>query len=234
MGNEEADGHMIRLGDWDVLRSSLEEPGTGWYNVVAGRVPQERILPKRAGADFPLTGWRVVHAASEPWAAEVLILAAPSTTSPGRWVLIQLALGPGGWYLASPWSQLPVPVHAVRRQGLRLEWAQPGFTAAEGAKPLITVVLVNDSDAVWQPTEADRSHVQGVAFSREGNRIGNGWYASGLTEQLPSLGPGEQAFLPAFLNNPELEGLPKGSYQLMATLTALDLRVGTRAALTVT
>jgi hypothetical protein len=216
------------------MRSALEEAGTSWEEIVWGRLPKDDMMPRRTRDDFPLKGWRVVHASSEPWATEVLILAAPSDVSLGRWVLVQLALGSDGWSLAMPASYLPVPVREMRRQGLRLEWAKPEFFMAEGSKPDIAVVLVNESAHDWNPTEEDRCHVQGMVLDDQSEGIGNGWYAYGLTDQLPALGPGHRTILPAFLNNPELDDLQSGHYQLLANLRALDLRVAGPATLTVT
>ena len=233
MGNDESTSQLIQLGSWDVMRSALEGAGTGWEEIVSGRLPKDDMMPRRTRDDFPLQGWRVVHASNETWASEVLILAAPSQVSRGRWVVVQLALGPEGWSLAMPASYLPVPVREIRRQGLRLEWAKPEFFMAQGSKPDIAVVLVNDSAHAWNPTEEDRCHVQGLVLDNQGEGIGNGWFAYGLTDQLPALGAGHGKILPVFLNNPELDDLQSGHYQLLANLPALDLRVAGQATLTV-
>jgi hypothetical protein len=233
MGKNDPLEQLIQLGHWDIQRHILEAAGTSWENIVSGRLSKENMMPRRATEDFPLNGWRVLEASSEPWASEVLILGAPSVSSPGRWAVVQLALGQGGWSLAMPTSCLPVPVREVRRQGLRLEWSKPEFFMAAGSKSDIAVVLVNDSIRDWNPTEEDRCHVQGVVRDEQGEGIGNGWYAFGLTDQLPPLGPGQRTTLPAFLNNPELDDLKSGRYQLLANLPALDLRVASPGTLTV-
>lgn len=233
MGNDDSDVGLVQLGNWAIGRSALEEPGAGWEETVAGRFPEEGLLPPRAREDFPLKGWRHLHSSNTPWAIEVLILGAPSELHPGRWVLVQLSRDANGWQFAMPGSYLPVPVQEVRRQGLRLEWAKPEFIMGAGSEPEITVVLTNDSAGRWIPTEGDHCHVQGIIFDDQGARIGNGWYAHKQAAQLPAVDPGQRAVLPAFRNNPELVGLPGGRYQIMATLTALDLRTATRGSLTV-
>ncbi|MFF2346993.1 hypothetical protein [Pseudarthrobacter sp. NPDC058119] len=97
----------------------------------------------------------------------------------------------------------------------------------------INVVLVNDSLREWTPTEEDTSHVQGLVLTQNGEQIGNGWYATGSTPQLPTLQPGQKTTLPAFRNNPELKNLPAGDYQMVAFLAALNLRTVTPAKLTI-
>lgn len=154
MGNDDSDVGLVQLGYWAIGRSALEEPGAGWEETVAGRFPEEGLLPPRAREDFPLS------------------------------------------------------------------------------EPEISVVLTNDSAGRWIPTEEDHCHVQGIVFDDQGARIGSGWYAHKQAAQLPALDPGQRAVLPAFLNNPELVGLTSGSYQILATLTALDLRTATRGSLT--
>lgn len=233
MGNEDSDVGLVQVGNWEIGRSALEEPGAGWEQTLAGRFPEEGLLPPRAREDFPLKGWRHLHSSNPPWAIEVLILGAPSELHPGRWVLVQLSRDANGWQFAKPGSYLPVPVREVRRQGLRLEWAKPEFIMSAGSEPEITVVLTNDSAGRWIPTEEDHCHVQGIVIDDQGARIGNGWYAHKQAAQLSALDPGQGAVLPAFLNNPELVGLTSGSYQIVATLTALDLRTATRGSLTV-
>lgn len=224
---------LVQVGPWEVERSALHQVGVSWEEIVSGRFPEENMLPPRAPDDFPSRGWRRLHTSSPSWALEVLVLGAPSQTSPGRWVLVQLHRDRNGWQVATPASYLPIPVREVRRQGLRLEWSEPNFTMTKGSQPEIAVILINDSASPWHPTEEDHGHVQGIVLDRKGNRIGNGWYAHGKAGQLPLLDQGQQILLPAFLNNPELDELEPGGYQILASLTSLGLRTTTRASFTV-
>ncbi len=233
MGNKDSTASRVQLGNWEVESSAVEEAGVNWADIVSGRLPQENILPPRAGDDFPLQGWRLLHSSSPAWASEVLILGAPSELRPGRWVVVQLSHDRSGWQFAAPSSYLPVPVRDVRRQGLRLEWAKDEFFMTGGSEPKITVVLVNESTEQWTPTEEDLAHVQGIVLDQHGNQIGNGWYAHKRAAQLPALRPGQRTVLAAFRNNPELTGLPSGPYTILAFLTALDLRTAAPASLTV-
>lgn len=233
MGNKNSELLMAQLGPWEVERSTLHEVGVSWDEIVSRWFSAENVLPPRALDDFPLRGWRRLHTSYPSWALEVLVLGAPDQASPGRWVLVQLHRDRNGWQFASPASYLPIPVQELRRQGLRLEWSKPNFTMTKGSPPEIAVVLINDSASPWNPSEEDHSHVQGIVLDYEGNRIGNGWYAHGKVAQLPPLDPGQQTVLPALLNNPELDGLVPGGYQIHASLTALGLATTTLARLTV-
>lgn len=233
MGNNDLGMLLVQLGSREIEAAALEEAGVSWEEIVTGRFPEENMLPPRARDEFPLRGWRSLHTSYPSWASEVLVLAAPSEVRPGRWVLVQLSQDKNGWQFATPGSYAPVPVREVRRQGLRLEWSKTTFSMAKGTQPEIAVVLGNEAASPWNATEEDHGHVQGIVLDHEGNRIGNGWYAHGKVAQLPPLGPGEQTVLPAFLNNPELDGLESGSYQILATLTAVGLRTTAPAGLTV-
>lgn len=234
MGNSDISVGLVQLGIWEVERSGLEEPGTGWEEAVSSWFPNGNNRPPRAQADFPPNGWRVLHTVNKsPWASEVIILAAPSTAVAGGWVLVQLSRDDNGWQFATPWSYTPVPVRAERRQGLRLDWAETEYSLAKGSKPEITVFLINDSTRKWSPTEEDAAHVQGVVMDQQGNQIGSGWYAHGTSAQLPALEPGQRIELYAFHHNPEFAGLSSGDYQILAFLTALDLRTPSPARLTI-
>lgn len=232
MGNKNSE-LLAQLGPCEVERSTLREVGTSWHEIVSRWFSEENVLPPRAASDFPLRGWRRLQISYPSWALEVHVLGAPDQANSGRWVLVQLHRDGNGWQFASPASYLPIPVQEFRRQGLRLEWSEPNFTMTKGARPEIAVVLINESAGVWNPSEEDHSHVQGMVLDDKGNRIGNGWYAHGKAAQLPPLDPGQQFVLPAFLNNPELDGLVPGRYQIRASLTALGLPTMTVASLTV-
>ncbi|TDT74711.1 hypothetical protein DFO47_11270 [Arthrobacter sp. AG258] len=226
---------LIQLGVWEVHPQTLKATGVAWEDVVAGRIPKEinGHLPPKAGKDFPSMGWRVVDTRIEPWSDEVLILGAPSTAELGRWVLTQLARGDDGWYFASPMNCLPVPSREHRRQGLRLQWAQERFTRSRQHPRPLDVVLSNDSDTPWFPTELDTEHVQGVVFNNAGQRLGTGWFAHGQAERLPELHPGQRLTLPVVWENEVFEKLAIGQYQIAAHLVALNLRTGAEAGLTI-
>ena len=233
MGSNSDIGQLVQLGSWDVWKGALAKPGASWEGILAGRLGDRDIMPRCAPEDFPISGWRVVHTAEEPWAEKVLILAAPSASIAGRWVLIQLAGGREGWWLGGPASHVPVPVREVRRQGLHLKWARDAFLVERGSTPDATVELLNVGDRVWEPTEEDRRHVQGMVLDLQGEQLGTGWYAHGLTDQLPALMPGARVTLPVSFNHTELQHLSPGNCLLAANLSSLHLWTGTRAALRV-
>ncbi|MEJ1194306.1 hypothetical protein [Pseudarthrobacter sp. CCNWLW207] len=233
MGNKISELQLTQLGPWEVERSTLHEVGMSWDEIVSRWFSEENVLPPRASDDFPLIGWRRLQTSYPSWALEMLVLGAPDQASPGRWVLVQLHHDKNGWQFAGPASYLPIPVQELRRQGLRLEWSQPKFMMTKGSPPEIAVVLINDAASTWNPSEEDHSHVQGIVLDYKGNRIGSGWYAHGKAAQLPPLAPGQQLVLPALLNNPELDGLVPGRYQIRASLIALGLPTTILASLTV-
>lgn len=225
MGNDGGAPRLVQLGNWDVELSLLERLGAAWDEIVSTWLPAENRLPRRAPDDFPSNGWRIVHTFHPEWAHEVMILGAPSQGEPNRWMLVQLSRDDNGWQFAMPFSSCgPIPTREERRAGLRLDWAKTTYSMAVGSMPEVNVVLVNESVQEWTPTEEDTSHVQGLVLTQEGEQIGNGWYATGSTPQLPRLQPGQETMLPAFRNNPELKNLPAGDYQMVAFLAALNLR----------
>lgn len=234
MGNDDAAPRLLQLGNWDVKPSLLEQPGAAWDETVSAWLPAENRLPPRAPDDFPSHGWRIIHTFHPEWAHEAMILGAPSLGEPDRWMLVQLSRDDNGWQFAMPFSSCgPIPIKEERRAGLRLDWTKATYSMAMGSMPEINVVLANESSREWTPTEEDTSHVQGLVLTRQGEQIGNGWYATGSTPLLPTLQPGQETMLRVFRNNPELKDLPAGDYQIVAFLAALNLRTVIPAKLTI-
>jgi hypothetical protein len=234
MGNDDAAPRLVQLGNWEFEHSLLEGPGAPWDDVVSVWLPAGNRLPPRAPDDFPSKGWRIVHTFHPAWAYEVIILGAPSQGDPNRWVLVQLSRDDNGWQFATPYSSFgPIPAREERRAGLRLDWAKTTYSMAKGFIPEINVVLVNESSREWTPSDEDTSHVQGLVLNQKGEQIGSGWYVTGSTPRLPKLQPGQRTTLPVFRNNPELESLPTGDYQIVAFSAALNLRTLIPANLTV-
>lgn len=226
---------LVQLGPWEVDAKTLDAPGAAWNSVVPGRIPTgtNSGLPPKAGSDFPSAGWRVVGSAREPWAEEVLILGAPSVVAPGRWVLVQLAHLEDGWSLAAPLDGIPVPTRESRRQGLRLHWDRESFECGRGSIPILEVVLQNDADIRWTPTELDTEYVHGRIFDHEGRQLGSGWHSYGKSRLLPTLAPGEGTRLSVTCDEQVAQKLPQGSFQVVAYLSAMGLSTKTRAGLIV-
>lgn len=233
MGVTDQEQELIQLGPWEVAAEGLTGGGMRWEEILEHRMPSDLTVLTRAPADFPTQGWRVLDVSAAEWSPEVLIIGAPSSTDAERWVVAQLAHRDSDWLLTLPITCAALPSRGVRGKSLKLEWAQNKFLVQDGFSAEAAVVLRNDSDSTWVPTEEDQSHVQTVIVDSHGNTVGGGWCSFGTSLQLPDLGPSETVTLPTLDNNPELPTLPSGAYKIFAFLPSLNLRTTSDADLIV-